>query len=111
VREMRTIPTILAAAAIAVAPVVFSAPQAHAGKCDGMTPSDTIMCQRQQQILNQPPPPQVAANDPPEEEPVEPQPIAPNMNPNGNGTPGHPGYIPPDDPPKYKGPPDIWGNG
>ena len=108
---MRTISTILAATAIAVAPVVLSAPQAHADKCAGMTPSDTIMCRQRQQYLNQPPPPQVAQNDPPEEEPVEPQPIAPNMNPNGNGTPGHPGYIPPDDPPKYKGPSDIWGHG
>lgn len=64
---MRTIPTILAATAIAAAPVVLSAPQAHADKCAGMTPSDTIRCENEQQILNQPPP-QVAQNPTPEEE-------------------------------------------
>ena len=60
-REMRTIPAILAATAIAVAPVVLSAPQAHAGdKCDQFSgnPSAYNMCESQQARLNQPPPQQ-----------------------------------------------------
>jgi hypothetical protein len=63
VREMRTIPTILAAAAIAVTPVVFSAPSAHAGdKCDqyAATPAAYDMCESQQARLNHDPPHQLS---------------------------------------------------